>query len=258
MSDPEPSAGPEEAHPHTSTTTTVLFVRHGTTPTTGKVMPGRAPGLHLSDKGREEAAGAAERLAALPAGTVQAIYASTLERAQETAGILAGGLGLEVRPEPDLLDCDAGEWTGQELAALNKLPEWRRLARWPGGFRFPGGESMLELRARVAGAVDRIRSAHPGAVVVAVAHADPIKMAVSEALGSPLDLTDRIMVSTCSITAIAYGSDGVGVLVVNSLGGPLPVPAPAAAPAADGAAGEGAAGGEAVAGGEVHPTEEGA
>jgi broad specificity phosphatase PhoE len=254
MSDPEPSAGPEEGH--RDTTTTVLFVRHGTTPTTGKLMPGRAPGLHLSDKGREEAGRAAERLVALPAGTVQAIYASTLERAQETAGILAAGLGLEVRPEPDLLDCDAGDWTGQELSALNKLPEWRSLARWPAGFRFPGGESMLELRARVAGAVDRIRAAHPGAVVVAVAHADPIKMAVAEALGSPLDLSDRIMISTCSITAIAYGSGGVGVLAVNSLGGPLPVTAPAPAP--DGAAGAASGAGEGAGGGEATPTEEGA
>jgi probable phosphoglycerate mutase len=33
--------------------TLVLLVRHGQTPTTGKVLPGRAPGLHLADKGRE-------------------------------------------------------------------------------------------------------------------------------------------------------------------------------------------------------------
>ena len=45
--------------------TAVLLVRHGTTPTTGMKLPGRAPGLHLSDEGRRQADGAAQRIGAL-------------------------------------------------------------------------------------------------------------------------------------------------------------------------------------------------
>jgi probable phosphomutase (TIGR03848 family) len=201
--------------------TTVLFVRHGTTPTTGKQLPGRAPGLFLSEQGRAEAQRAAERLAGLPAGTVGAIYASTLERAQETAGYLAKAVALPVRDEPELVDSDPGEWTGMELKALYKLPEWRRLAQWPGGFRFPGGEAIVELRARVARVVERLRTQHPGEVVVAVSHADPIKMALADALGSPLDLLDRIAVAPASISVISYAPAGVSVLAVNTQGGPL-------------------------------------
>jgi probable phosphoglycerate mutase len=53
---------------------------------------------------------------------------------------------------------------------------------------------------------------------VAVSHADPIKAAVAEALGTHLDLFQRIVISPCSVTAISYGSFGPMVLAVNSTG----------------------------------------
>jgi probable phosphomutase (TIGR03848 family) len=198
--------------------TIVLFVRHGTTPTTGRVLPGQAKGLHLSESGKAEAAAVAERIAALPAGSVEAVYASTLERAGETAAEIASRVGKQVEVEPDLVDCDTGEWTGQELATLRKLPEWQTVERWPSGWRFPGGESSAELQARIAGVVERLRARHPGKMVVAVSHADPIKAAVGSALGSPFDFNDRIAIAPCSVTAIAYGRAGATVLAVNSTG----------------------------------------
>src|ERR1051326_7565014 len=66
--------------------TVVLLVRHGVTPTTGKVLPGRRPGLHLSDDGRKQADAAAKRIAGLK--RVAAIYSSPLERARETAAAI--------------------------------------------------------------------------------------------------------------------------------------------------------------------------
>ena len=67
------------------TFTTVLLVRHGQTPTTGKVLPGRAKGLHLADEGRRQAEIAAQRISELK--RVDAIYSSPLERAKETAAL---------------------------------------------------------------------------------------------------------------------------------------------------------------------------
>src|SRR3954451_19718323 len=75
--------------------TLVLFVRHGQTATTGTNLPGRAPGLHLSDAGRDQAATAAGRLAELT--RVDAIYASPLERARETAAPIATALEQKTR-----------------------------------------------------------------------------------------------------------------------------------------------------------------
>jgi probable phosphomutase (TIGR03848 family) len=203
--------------------TVVLLVRHGQTPTTGTLLPGRAPGLHLSDVGQAQAKAAGERLAALP--KVHAVYASPLERTRETAGAIAAAVGLKVKVDKGLLEADIGDWTGQELKTVRKAPEWKIVHSYPSGFRFPGGESFVEMQTRIVSTLERLRRAHPGETIVAVSHADVIKAAVAHALGTHLDLFQRIVISPCSVTAIAYGDGGPTVLSVNTTGdGPAPAP----------------------------------
>lgn len=220
-----PRRGPRsQPRPHS---TLVLLVRHGQTPTTGKVLPGRAPGLHLAQTGQEQAERVAQRLAAwsrpepprgasTKPGRIAAIYSSPLERTRETAAPIAKALGLRVQVTRGLLECDFGEWTGAELKKLMKLPEWATVQRYPSGFRFPGGESFTAMQARMVTAISDLVRRHPGQVIVAVSHADPIKAAVADALGSHLDLFQRIVVSPCSVTAVSYGMTGPTVLAVNS------------------------------------------
>jgi probable phosphomutase (TIGR03848 family) len=209
--------------------TLVVLVRHGVTETTGRELPGRAPGLHLSDDGRRQAEAAAARVVALTArgngnssssakakAPSAAVYASPLERTQETAAPIAAALGVEVVPDEGLLELDMGEWTGLPLATARKRKEWSTIQRYPSSFRFPGGESFVDMQARMASTVDRLRAAHPGQMVVAVSHADPIRALVAHAMGTHLDLFQRIVVSPCSLTGIAYGSEGPVVLMVNA------------------------------------------
>ncbi len=199
----------------------VLLVRHGKTPTTGKVLPGRAPGLHLSEEGRDQAEAVATRIAALPESSASrpvAVYASPLERTAETAKPIARRLGLRVRTERGLLECDFGAWTGASLTALAKKPQWGQVQRNPSGFRFPDGESFLEMQARITSAIARLADRHPGATVVAVSHADPIKAAVATAAGTHLDLFQRLTVSPCSVSVLAFTGAGPHVLAVNSTG----------------------------------------
>jgi probable phosphoglycerate mutase len=197
----------------------VLFVRHGKTPTTGSTLPGRAKGLHLAEEGRAQADAVAGRLAEL--AKVDAVYASPLERTRETAAPIAQARGLKVQIDRGLLECDFGGWTGSQLKDLMKLPEWRTVQRYPSGFRFPDGESFTEMQTRITGAVACLVERHPGGVVVVVSHADPIKAAVADALGTHLDLFQRIVVSPCSVSAVAYGSGGPVVLTVNHTTGTL-------------------------------------
>ena len=199
--------------------TLVLLVRHGQTPTTGKHLPGRAAGLHLSEEGQRQADLAAKRIAEL--SHVDAVYSSPLDRARETAAPIATARGLKVQIDKGLLECDFGQWTGGELKELMKKPEWSTVQRYPSGFRFPDGESFGEMQARMGACLERLRSRHPGGVLVAVSHADTIKAAVTQAMGAHLDLFQRTAISTCSITAIAYGTNGPMVLTVNSTGGSL-------------------------------------
>jgi probable phosphomutase (TIGR03848 family) len=199
--------------------TLVLLVRHGQTPTTGSTLPGRARGLHLADTGRAQAQAAADRIAALK--DVAAVYASPLERTRETAKPIAAARGLKVQIERGLLECDFGAWTGSKLRDLMKLPEWQTVQRYPSGFRFPDGESFAEMQTRMVGTIDELVARHPGETIVAVSHADPIKAALAQALGTHLDLFQRIIVSPCSISAVLYGPTGPAVLAANSTGDDL-------------------------------------
>jgi probable phosphoglycerate mutase len=195
------------------------MVRHGKTPSTGKLLPGRAKGLHLSDTGIQEALVVAERLSKIK--KVAAIYASPLERARETAAPIAKALKQKVIINKGLLECDFGDWTGEELAKLMKLPEWSNVQRAPSTFRFPKGESFTEMQTRMVSTLDDLRKKHSGGVVICVSHADPIKAAVAHAMGTHIDLFQRIVISTCSVTAVSYSSFGPVVLTVNSTGGDL-------------------------------------
>jgi probable phosphoglycerate mutase len=191
----------------------VLFVRHGQTGTTGQLLPGRSPGLHLADAGKAQAQAVADAIAKL--SKVDAVYSSPLERARETAAPIAAARGLKVQIERGLLELDVGDWTGEELKKLRRTPEWKVVQRYPSGFRFPSGESFVELQARIVATIDRIVAAHPGGTVVAVSHADTIKAAVVHALGAHLDHFQRVTISPCSVTAVAYGEFGPMVLNVN-------------------------------------------
>lgn len=203
--------------------TTVLLIRHGMTPTTGKELPGRAPGLGLAEAGVTQAKRVGEQLADLqeqagdrPRRRIAAIYASPLERTQETASAIGDAVGVAVQPHEGLIELDIGDWTGMALDEAIKRPEWRYVQTSPSTFRFPGGESFFEMQTRIIGAVDQICADHPGETVVAVSHADPIRAFVGYAMGAHLDLFQRVMVSPCSVTAIAYSVAGPMVLTVNA------------------------------------------
>ncbi len=206
--------------------TLVLLVRHGKTPTTGSVLPGRAAGLHLAEEGVAQAEAAAHRIAELHRARTAAkdgtgfvaVYASPMERTRETAAPIARALGLRVRQRPGLIECDFGEWTGRKLVDLGKLPEWKTVQRHPAGFRFPKGESFNEMQTRMVDTVNALVAEHPGEAIVAVSHADTIKATVAQALGTPLDLFQRIVIGQCAVSAVLYGPTGPTVLAVNHTG----------------------------------------
>ena len=197
----------------------MLLVRHAKTAKTGVILPGRAPGLHISEEGRRQADGVAQRITKLP--KLAAVYTSPLERARDTAAPIARARRLALRVERDLTECDIGEWTGLSLRQARRKPEWQLVRHHPSGFRFPGGESFAEMQARVTGALARLVERHPGETIVAVFHADPIKAAIAHALGLHLYLFQRIAVAPAAITAIAYGPDAPLVLTLNSQDGDL-------------------------------------
>ena len=207
-------ASPKRSHPKF---TTVYLVRHGRTPSTGKVLPGRAPGLNLSEEGLAQAQRAAERLGELTKKPV-AVYASPLERTRQTAAPIARALGQRVRVAKGLLECDFGTWTGKSLATLSKKPEWRTVQSNPSSFRFPNGESFAEMAARTWETIQQLAQAHEGQAIVCVSHADPIKAVLSQAAGAPLDMFQRLSVAPCSISTLVLSGASPMVLNINTTG----------------------------------------
>lgn len=208
MSTPEPEPKPPPP-------TTLVLVRHGVTEETGPILSGRRPGISLSDKGRQQAEAAGRRLAELP---VAAVYSSPLERCRQTADAVAAPHGLEVIERPGLFEADYGDWSGCKIEELRGTDLWKLVQVTPSAVRFPGGESVREMQSRMIGAVEDIVAAHPGQVVVAASHADPIKAVVAHFTGVHLDLFQRLFVSPASCTVLRFGPVAAALVKLNDTG----------------------------------------
>ena len=180
----------------------LLLVRHAVTEHTGARLSGWMPGLHLSEEGLRQAEGLAGRLEPVP---VDAVYASPLERCQETAAAFADARGLKIQTLEDVGEVRYGDWTGRAIKELGKEPLWKVVQASPSAARFPAGESLYEMQARAVLAVERLREAHPGQTVLVCSHADVIKALTCHYLGMHLDLFQRVVVSPASVTAFAFG-----------------------------------------------------
>jgi probable phosphoglycerate mutase len=193
--------------------TTVLFIRHGENEwTKSNKLAGRTPNVHLNEQGQKQAKALAQRLANIK---LSAIYASPLERTMETAQAIAQHHQLEVQPQPGLLEVDYGKWTGQKITKLTKKKSWRTIQFYPSGAGFPGGETMYHMQSRFVQEVNALVSRHPGEIIAIVGHADLIKSAVAHYLGVHFDLFQRIVISTASITTVAFTPVGPRVVCVN-------------------------------------------
>lgn len=196
--------------------TLLLLVRHGHTDAAGKRLTGWSPGVHLNDRGHEEAEALVGRLDGVP---IDAIYSSPLERCRETAAPLARARRLSVRIRRGLIETGYGEWTGRTISQLRRTKLWSIVERTPSAVRFPGGESLLEVQARAVDELSRIAADHPRGTVVVVSHADPIRLFIAHVGGAHVDHLHRLVVDTASVTAVALDHGTPRLLKVNDTGG---------------------------------------
>jgi probable phosphomutase (TIGR03848 family) len=198
-----------------SPVTLLLLIRHALTDATGKRLSGRTRGIHLSEAGRDQARALAERLQPL---TISAVYSSPLERCVETARPFASARGLDVRVEPRVIEVAYGTWTGRSMGQLTRTKLWKQVQSSPSSVRFPEGESLSEVQHRAVTAFGDIAAAHPRGVAAVVTHADVIRLAVAHYCGVHLDLFQRFVVGTTSVSAILLGDRIPRVLRINDTG----------------------------------------
>jgi probable phosphomutase (TIGR03848 family) len=182
---------------------TILLIRHGENEYDKKGrLAGRLPGVHLNETGHQQAEELAKTLENAP---LKAVYSSPLERARETAQPIARVKGLEVTPREGLIEVDFGEWQDKTLKSLQKLKLWKVVQGRPSMMRFPSGETFAEAQHRVVQEITTLAGMHePHDVIACVSHSDLIKLATAYFLGLPLDLFQRLMVGTASITVLHF------------------------------------------------------
>ncbi|MFD9812516.1 bifunctional RNase H/acid phosphatase [Streptomyces sp. NPDC059080] len=189
---------------------TLVLLRHGETALTPqKRFSGSGGGdPELSPAGLRQAEAAAAALAAR--GTIEAVVSSPLRRCRQTAAVVAGRLGLDVRVEDGLRETDFGAWEGLTFGEVReRYPD--DLDAWLGSTRVAptgGGEAFATVARRVAAARDALTARYAGRTVLVVTHVTPIKTLVRLALGAPPEALYRMELSAASLSAVAYYADG--------------------------------------------------
>ena len=192
----------------------LLLIRHGENDYSKKGrFAGRLPGIHLNDRGKQQAEELRKALAETP---LRAIYSSPLERAVETAEPIAKARNLKIIQEPGLLESDIGKWQGQSVRRLAMTKYWRIIQQAPSRAGHPEGETFLQTQTRITTTLDKIcKSYKPRDIIACVFHADPIKLAVAHYLGLPLDHFQRLACDTASVTLLAIGDSGAQLIWLN-------------------------------------------
>ena len=189
-----------------SSTTRLYIVRHGATTLTAEDRFAGATNVQLSDAGREQARRLSERLGREP---IAAVHASPLDRAMETASIIAAPHGLTVIADDGLREMSHGHWeqmTRQEVE--EQYPD--ESAAWqedPYSFAPVDGESGLAVTARALPSLLSIVRQHEGENAVVVSHKATIRLLLSLLLGfDPRRYRDNLDMSPASLTIVDFRS----------------------------------------------------
>jgi ribonuclease H / adenosylcobalamin/alpha-ribazole phosphatase len=192
--------------------TTTVLLRHGETEHTVRKLFSGSGGEDppLTSAGSAQATAAA---ASLTSRGITDVVSSPMQRARETAGIVAAALGLPVREVDDLRECAFGDWEGHTFAEVRE--RWpQELAGWLGSTSVapPGGESFDAVDRRVRLARDKLLARHPEGTILVVSHVTPIKTLVRVSLGAPAAAIYRMELSPASVTEIQWYSNGTASL----------------------------------------------
>lgn len=149
---------------------------------------------------------------------IDAVYASDLRRAQQTARALSEPRGLELRICPALHEQNMGAWEDRTWgwAAKYEPEQYEALNKNPENFTVPGGESYSAVLRRYLPALQSIAEAHDGETVALFSHGGAIRMALNHLLGyAPEDIARIPHCDNTSVAELAYENGAFRVLSYN-------------------------------------------
>jgi broad specificity phosphatase PhoE len=195
--------------------TVIHLVRHCEVENPDNVWYGLLEGFPLSQPGRQRAQRLGEHFASHP---LAAVYASPMERAQETAAAIAEPHGLAVQPVEDIIEVHS--FLQGQPADRRVLFKLRNLRYFINPLRPSWGEPYRSVAARMLRGIGAIRLAHPGQEVVMVSHMTPIQVARLAAEGRPLRPWLRVPCARGSVTTLVFEGDRLVRTEYQEVGGP--------------------------------------
>ncbi len=193
--------------------TRLLLIRHGRTSWNAEGRYQGQTDTSLSELGREQAQRLADRLCS---EDIDALYASDLQRAWETAERIAAGHHLAIRPEPRLREINFGEWEGKTHEQIERSDS-ESLTRWfddPVHRSPPGGETLKEVRDRVRAAYDDVMEHHREETVAIVAHGGTLRVLLCLALGMRPEAYWQFHFDVASLSELNVHDEGA---ILNTL-----------------------------------------
>ena len=188
--------------------TRIIAIRHGETAWNVDTRIQGHLDIPLNDTGLWQARQLARALAGEP---LSAIYASDLQRAHTTARAIAEATGAPLVPEPALRERSFGELEGRTFAEIEtELPEQAR--RWrqrDPHFAPEGGETLVQLRERIAATTHRLAALHTGGLVVLVAHGGVLDVLYRLATGQELQAPRTWQLSNAAINRLLWTPEGL-------------------------------------------------
>ncbi len=206
--------------------TTLFLVRHGRTALTEarRISGGSGEDPSLSAAGLNDAEAVAAAIAQIgrsgPFAHLDSpvvVVSSPMNRARETAQVIAAQIGASVEIIEELREISFGDWDGLTSDEVN-AQDHELYTSWKGSWEVspPNGESLAVFDDRISVARRLILERHRGASVVVVAHVMPIRGLISDALEGGSAAYWRLQVSPCSISAIrTWGDQEAEVQFVN-------------------------------------------
>ena len=190
----------------------VYLLRHGQSEANVRgILAGPDNSVNLSDKGVRESRIVSKHLQKIE---FTQIYTSPISRCIQTINsFISAKPQIPLLIEDRLQEMNYGDWNGKELKALSKKREWKSIQNQPSKFKFPQGESFLQLRKRVQSFLTEIERV-PGPVLV-VSHGDVIKMMLTCTLDLSTDNFQKFLIQPASVSIINYESKVKNVIASN-------------------------------------------
>ena len=193
----------------------LILVRHGETSFNHeRRLQGSATDIELNETGREQVKELGE---ALKSEKVNAIYASPMRRARETALAIASHHGLTVQTETKLTEINTGDVEGLTIEQIEQQYShfWKEWTQGTGSLKMPGGESLEDVRERAWGTIQRIYRIHPDGTVIVVCHTLTLLAIICAALNIDLSCFRRLRCDVAGLSILNMDGQSTSLVRLN-------------------------------------------